>query len=300
MDTTEVLWSVDGESLQTYAWNITTLGDTRNSARDTRGDNITVPYAPGTRYMPKVVDEHEMTLGMWVQGSSADGVVRQSPEKVFQHNWRRLRRLLWQPGREFTLSKKFWVPTQELYDAGYQVQNMPSFDMWTLLSASAKASFSGGLEPKMTGPARAAFTVDLLLSDPFFYSPSVSSTHVFNSSVNSPVNVVINVAGDHQTINTKLILTGPLLNPKITNTTLGTSFTYPAEIAAGESLDVDAKNFQAVHFAKNGTSSIVSGKVSRTGSPHWFPLAVGDNKLRLENSAGSNGMVKITREFAWL
>lgn len=153
-NSTQYYWSVDGVSLQTYAYNIETWGGDAQSPPPLRGGDTVIPYAVGETYHRKVPGARTISFGMWVVGANKDGSIPQggSSRKLFEENWRKLRSLLWNPNRQIELTKRFkdWTTGQ-------------------MVEATAKAEFAGGLAPTMNGTQRAVFTVQLRLADPFFY-----------------------------------------------------------------------------------------------------------------------------------
>lgn len=164
--TTPEYWAVEGVSLQTYAYNIKSWGSGgRQAPPNLRGTDITIPGRVGDVFRPKVPEARKITLGMWVQGANADGSAPTTVSRIqqFEQNWTMLRRLLWNPYRQFTLTKQVWDGAQ------YVV-------------VSAKAQYAGGLDPEVIGLGGAAqFTVDLLLADPFFYGDPLSASGSFTT-----------------------------------------------------------------------------------------------------------------------
>src|SRR5690606_13429477 len=106
--TTEAFWSIDDVPLNTFAWNITTLGDSRQAPPPLRGEDILVPYRVGRVATTRVPDSRVITLGMWVIGATEDGnpPTNETARRRFELNWRKLRALLWRTN-EFTLTKRF-------------------------------------------------------------------------------------------------------------------------------------------------------------------------------------------------
>lgn len=268
-------WEVDSISLQTYAWNITTLGGDRLSPPPTRGSNLTIPSAPGRKWVPKQVDQRVITLGMWIAGCEENGTAPLSggPRKKFIANWEKLRELLWVPHKEITLTKKF-------------------YDGAILKTASAKAQFSSGLSPNMTGGARANFTVDLELADPYFYGVPINTTL-------STGNNTVTVSGDYRTHAVKFEVTGPRKNLKIRNTTLGIQVEYRGDLSSGDKLNIDVKNFTSVTdpVATNQFNSI--GSILHDGDAFWMLLAPGDNVINVTSDTGI-GSVIMTHQEVWL
>lgn len=273
---TDTYWDVDGTPLQTMAFNIATLGETRLSPPPFRGDNAVVPFSPGAYWLPKVVESKTITLAMWVIGSTEDGDFpsSSSAQRLFEDNWQKIRRLFWTPRRQLTLTKRFYVNG-------------------TLITAVGKAQFAGGLEPVMSGPVRGAFTVDLFMADPFFYGAEVSQSLALNTDE------TFTVDGDEQTTAVNIDFHNAFTNPKVTNSTTSTWAQYTGGIASGDTVTLDVANFSAEYDPSSGSNYAVSGKVDHDGlDPFWLALETGSNTLRLTTSSG-NGSATVRYQPRW-
>lgn len=168
-NSTAQFWDADGTSLQTLARNLKTWGGDREGVPDFRGEDTLVPYRAGRKWVPKVPDSRTIGLSGWVVGANDDGTI--GDVETFRKNWKVLRRLLWTPGRQIALTRRWLDP-----------------DTGLLVTATAMAEYAGGLTPEMTGPNRADFQVDLHLADPFFYGEPVvvelTSTNRTNQCTN--------------------------------------------------------------------------------------------------------------------
>jgi len=296
-DSTETFWSVDGVSLQTMAWNITSLGGDRMAPPKVRGDDVVIPYQPGATFQPKVPDVRTISLGMWVIGADENGLIPQNENarRTFDRNWQKLRKLLWRYRQEFTLGKRFWVPSADLVSAGAQSQAIRTEGGWSLIYAETKAYFVDGLAPQMAGPARASFTVDLRLCDPYFYSAPISKSFTVASPTQS-----LSVLGDDRTHNISISFGGPLTNPRMTATNYsGTPyFEYGAALVSGAVAEADVKNFK-IQKTQSGVVSPVSGYAKNSGSKFWFYLDPGSANLHLSVTSGT-GSANLSYRPAWL
>ncbi len=96
LTTTDELWYVDDVPLNTYAYNIVTLGGSRFDLPPIRGSNMTYAYRPGQVFRPKVADQRTVTLLMWVAGvdpATAGAPGPHGPQQSWADNWNMLRRL---------------------------------------------------------------------------------------------------------------------------------------------------------------------------------------------------------------
>jgi hypothetical protein len=119
-----------------------------------------------------VEDARIMTLNMWVRGSDEDGTIPSAgsiQRHTFDENLRKLQRLLWTPRRQIVITKRFYIPTVELTDAGIDITGMDEDGDYVLISATTNAQYVSGLDPTMNGQTKANLSVDLKLTDPFWY-----------------------------------------------------------------------------------------------------------------------------------
>jgi hypothetical protein len=80
--------------LQQLGFNISTLGGRLRTA-DSRGENVLRPFNDGRLWVPKLYDERELTLPMWVVGAEPDGSIPIDGDRQRQlrENVRALRQL---------------------------------------------------------------------------------------------------------------------------------------------------------------------------------------------------------------
>lgn len=274
-DTTDTVWTADGVSLQTFAQNITTLGG-RFSPPPMRGDDITVPYSPGQRWIAKTPDSRIIPLAMWVRGWNADGSRPTDTARKFDENWRTLRNLLWQPNRQIALKKKFWVEG-------------------VLRSATALAQFEGGLEPTMKGRNGAKFVVDLKLADPYFYDDELKTFNLVNGDQ------TIIVPGDVETRNLLLTINGSRNQIKVISKTVAPDIQveYYAALNTGDTAVIDVINYKATTTPSGLAAYTSTGKIRHAGAPHWLGIAAGSNLMNLSSTSGI-GTVQLQARGAWI
>lgn len=272
-NTTETFWSADGVSLQTFARNISTLGG-RLAPPPMRGSNTLVPYNPGQKWEAKIADSQELSLSMWVRGRNDDGSLSGRADDTFDDNWRTLRSLLWTPGRQFVLQKKFKVNG-------------------LLRSASALAEFSGGFEPTMIGRSAAKFTVDLTLADPYFYDDSLSTVTLVNG------NQTIVGMGDAESTNVLLTINGSRDKITVINSSLAHQVQYYDALLSGGVARLDTKTFTAMTTPSGVPTYDSTGKVRHSGSPHWLKMRPGNNIINLSSQSGT-GQVQLQTRWAWI
>jgi hypothetical protein len=255
-------WDVDGVSLDTYAFNIQTLGGSRSGVPSFRGTNTQSAAKRGTAWRPKVADARTLTLAMNVLGVDASTPGGSPSKSQFRANFRSLQRLLWRPGgTQYALTKR--------WDEGAGI-----------VTASALAEFVSGLEPTMSGDKMAKTTVDLKLNDPFFYSTLQTST------IGLATPTTITNAGDDVAVKMTIEFNGPLTNPKLTNSTPVPQVyvKYGGTVASGDKVILDVDVTTAL---VNSTGASVIGAITHSGARHWLGFARGSNTLTLTADAGS-------------
>lgn len=266
----DIFWDVDGTSLQTYAYNIETWGSTgaggggRETPPPPRGANIVVLGRPGQQYQPKVPDSRVITISMWVIGANPDGTapVDGDLRAAFEYNFKMLRNLLMRPYKQFQLTKRF-----------------REYGSTEVVTATALAEFSTGLDVQMTGELRGIFTVDLLLADPYFYEPAINTPQL--STLGS---TALDLTGDARSFKVTANFTGPIVNPKLSIT--GPEYTCWAQLTdninTGEVASLDSYNKRAIHGSK-----VVSTNVTHAGSSLWLFIEPGINTFILSALSGT-------------
>lgn len=275
-NSTTTNWSVNGVSLQTYAWNISSWGD-KEIMPPTRGSNLLIPYATGQTWVSKVPDSRTITLAMWVTGANPDGSIPKGLARAqFESNYTALRNLFWSIRKQLTLSKLM------IYPDG------------STKAVTAKAEYVGGLQPQMQGTTGAGFTVDLLLADPFFYGPEITQTVAPTTGMQ--------ILGDDRTENIVLTVKGPRNTLRVqAQQPDGTQvwFQYNYNIPTGDTIVADVRNFQITH-THNGASYQAAGRVNHGNSdPYWLYLTPGYNTVTASGSSG-NGSITLSYLPRWI
>lgn len=276
-NTTDIYWDVDGVSLQTYAQNIETLGGGRTAPPPMRGDDLVIPYKTGQRYMKKRADSRSLPLAMWVRGTDPDGVspsTGAAKRQLMDENWRVLRNLLFQPGKQFVLRKRFTI--------GGVVK-----------TAVAMAEYGGGLEPSFVGRFAAKFTVDLQLADPYFYDEAYTSTTLVTGAQ------TLTALGDVPTEKILVNIAGSRNQPKIRNSTLGIETTYNDSLNSGDALQLDVDQYRALYTPNGGTQQKRNTKIVHAGDPQWLRLQPGANNLVVSSTSGA-GVIVLQHKAAWV
>jgi tail protein len=276
-NSTEEYWEVNGTSLNQFCWSIKTLGGSRLAVPKLRGDNTLFPYRDGRAFRSKFVDSRVITLAMWVAGiDPATDQPRTSRQDVqFNDNWKTLQRLFWSPDNQLTVTRRWW-------------ENATSP---TLREATALCELAGTMDPTMTGRTRADFAVDLLLADPYFYGPEISTELTVGDDV------VVHNPGDISVWTTiNMTMNGELVSPTITNKTTGVWMRVNTAVLANP-INVDVGAFTVVNSFDD--SNLLSA-VTHAGAKPWIKLDPGDNTLELTSLGNSTGDVDLRFKPAYL
>lgn len=276
-NTTSLYWEADGQSLQTFARNIDSL-EGKLALPPFRGTDTLIPYKVGQSWSPKQVDSRILPLSMWVVDTDADGNIastKSERQANFDANWRALVNLLWTPGRQFMLTKRFTI--------GGVVR-----------SATALAEYVGGLAPSMMGRYGARTVVNLKLADPYFYDDEEVSTTLVNGNQN------VSVLGDAPSTHIEFVINGARNQPVIRNNTEDLELQYNSQLLSGDyvTIDVEASRSFTVDAA-NPLGYTSNARIIHSGAVPWFYTKPGTNQINLASTTGS-GIVVMKRRDAWL
>ena len=248
-NSTDEYWDADGQSLHTYAWALETTSEHMRAAAALKGTDIPVSLRPGELWVPKVPGPRVITLKGWVRGCDQDGVwpdTADDREGLLNDNWNFVKALLWRTDRRISLTKRW----RSLAGAGIQ-------------SATALAEFNSGLDnASVIDVYRKAqalkFTVDMRLSDPYFYGAEIiGATHSGSFTINNN--------GEDTARKVVLNFSGP---GTLTNLTTGRAMT----VSAGGTYDVWNFTAPGGHLK----DVVVTGLINEA---FWMPLARGANNF---------------------
>lgn len=272
---TETYWDADGTSLHTYAWSIETIGGM--GPPPLKGEDIGIPHKHGQQWMPKSFDANTLTLAIQLRGvdqSAGAGAVAATREK-YQENWNDLIRLLWTPGRQVALTKRF-------YDQGF------------MRTATAMVEYLGGMQPTLIGRSAARCTVDLKVAGGVFYD---SSPQTFNLVAGDQT---INVRGNAPTRNIELTFNGARDKPQVRRKSPGLDHQvqYFKNILSGDYATLDIMNQEATHVGEGPTFESTLD-VRTSGAPYWLELQPGNNVVNFSANSGL-GSAQLVVRGAWI
>jgi hypothetical protein len=253
------------------AWNISTFGGSRMSVPVYRGQNIAVPYRAGQSQVAKYPDQRTVTLTMWADGQGYGGSAGSYPAAdqhlAFNSNWQQLRQAFFTRGAAGSVQgqlQRNWYILQ---------QGTPA-----LVTSVAMAEIAGSMDLTMNGRTNAAFSVDLLLADPYFYGIQRTQA-VTGSSVITALGEGIVGEGWPSAVNAfTVVVSGPCT---VTNSTLGCSFTVSSGPAFPVTVDVlnlyvtDAAGANQVQY------------FGHAGSRLWMALQNGANNIAVSGGGSA-------------
>jgi hypothetical protein len=275
VSTTDEFWTWNGLNLNMPYWNIATIGGTRFALPTLRGQDMEIAYRSGKQWRAKYPDSRTITLVMWTAGIDQNtGNPAADQRLAWNNNWQQLRAAFWTRGlagsQQGQLQRKWYITQQGATG---------------IVTATAMAEIAGNMEPTMTGRTRADFSVDLLLSDPYFYGPAQSATIPRNvaQTLNNLGEGIVGEGYPSPVNAFTLTFNGQLTNPVLTNTTYGVSVSYGGVIPSGQSVVLDLLNFGATSAGVN-----VISNVKHSGARIWFGLDNGNNSVLLSTSASTD------------
>jgi hypothetical protein len=269
------MWFWNGMPLQTSYYSVATFGGSRAGVPTNRGQDYAVPYRAGQLFRAKYPDSRTITLTMWTdsQMSANQGYPAPDPRRAFNDNWQALRDAFFARGAQGSMQSvltRNWYLTQS---------GSP-----TMVTSNAMAELAGSMDPTMNGRTSAAFSVDLLLSDPYFYgSPRAQAVSTSGGVINQ---LGEGVAGEGfaSPVNNFTVTLSQAAT--VTNSTAGVALAHSGLHVAQWPVVIDVLRYTAVDNVGNN----VIGGVSHIGSRMWMTLLNGANTIAV--SAG-------TALFAW-
>jgi hypothetical protein len=258
-------WYYNGIPLSTSYYNVATFGGSRFGIPTNRGADYEVPYRSGQLFRPKYLDERTITLTMWTdsQMSANQSYPAADPRRAFNDNWQALRALFTYRGlagsQQGTLTRN-WYLTQ----AGTP----------QLVQSAAMAEVAGSMDPTMNGRTSAAFSVDLLLSDPYFYGTQRSQA-VGSSGGGTITALGEGIVGEGFFSAVNAFYVAITTACTVTNQSYGVSFTHSGAGVQSWPVTVDVLRNMATDNAGNN----VVGGLTHAGSRMWMTLLPGANVM---------------------
>jgi len=238
-------WTYGGTALTTFG-KVTVINDYLDlPAR--RGENITVPFRHGRLFVRKYYDERLLTFGIVVTAASATAL-----ETTFD-----------------TMRKLFAVGTQQVLAC--------TLEDATVRNANATVNIPMEVERVTNTIARVI--VEFALPEPFFRLSTAIADNTTTINANPKAMTVTN-PGTIEERDATIILTGPLSNTVITNSTNGCVLTYTGTIASPRVVTIST-NSTGEYVATNDLGTNVIGNITHSGASALMVFNTGDNTLSI-------------------
>jgi hypothetical protein len=248
-------WSFRGTDLSTYAYLVSAT-DGIDDLPPLRGEDVAVPGIPGRRSLGRVLDSRRMVLTIWTWPLNAAGTRDQSTNR-----------------------NQTRVNTDALFALlanraeGALVRKMPD---GTTRTAQAVCLSAAAIDDK-TAQETIGIVADFQLADPFLYGASSATVQAIAAS---PTALTITNPGSVASERVLFDFTGPISNPKVTNSTNGWYCECLVAVASGKHLLVDTGAWTALN---DGLNAI--GSIRHSGGLAFFRLNPGANVLSITSTA---------------
>ena len=246
-----------GTSLTTFG--VVTLLDDYLDIPERRGDNITVPYRHGTMFAAKYYDQRTITIGIVVTAASATAL------ETAMDTMRTLFSLQTEQTLEMTLSST-------------AVRNI-------------SATVERAIQFNRLAPTIGRVVVEFVCCSPYWRLSTVITDNTTTIDATPHAMTVAN-PGTVEEHNATIILTGPLQNTVITNSTTGTSLTYTGTIASPRVVTI-SRSAYGEYTALTDLGANVIGNVTHSGSASLLVFTPGNNTLSITDSTHTSGSVRI-------
>ncbi len=256
-------WAYNGVDLSSYG--AVTMIDDDLDIPERRGDNVVIPFKHGSSFVEKYYAERTISFG--IASKTATRLAMETLIDSLKSN---------------ISSKSLKTLSQTREDSSIR---------------TALASVDRPLEIKRETGLFARFVIEFTLPFPFFRLSTNIADNTTTINANPKAMVVTNPGNVEETEPT-IILTGPLNNTVITNTTNGSILSYAGAIASPRIVTLQVVNSQWV-----ATDDLAADKInlfSHSGSANYLTLDPGVNNLSIADGTATTGTVKIVFKAPYL
>ena len=267
----------DGVSLKNYGFGISLVGGL-SGVPPRAGSNASVAYRRGALFRPKVFGQVTKSLTMWVDcrdpdtGLYAPGANHMARVGQRNENLQQIYRIFGNPKVQINLAR-------DIVLAG------GSKETWT-----AKCEYAGdalNVNFNDNSDEETNFNIDLLFADPFWYGPLYTGPTI---TAGGGAFVVAN-SGDLDAVDLTVTISAvgsTLVNPVLTNSTNGVSFTINTSISSGDSVVVETKY---PRVKRTSDSANLIGSVTSSGARQFMTAERGNNNMTLTATSGAGNAV---------
>jgi len=220
-----------------------------------RGENVMIPFHDGRVFVEKFFEQRSLTLGLEINEATLQDL--ESKLDTFKS----------------LLGK---------HSLGTLAQTLEDASVRTL-----QVEYTGDLNLKRISPLCVRLVLEFIAPDPFFQGEfQINDLQEISSS---PTLFTLTNPGTADIRDPRIILTGPLDQVTITNTSNGVSLSYNAAIDAPRIVTIDKNGTDYVATDDLGVNVI--GNVTHSGDSALFVLDAGDNELEVVDSVATSGSV---------
>jgi len=255
---------IDGISLTSKRWNLEYVPE---GIPKKRGNNLTVPFMDGARWVKKSYEQRTDNLNLWVLPKDENGSLLEGKTEAVQleENIEYLKQLFGVSGL-ITIDKKM--------------------NDGTWRTAKAEIVDTLEFERKSETDRHRVFSVGLQFPDPFWYA-ATQEIETFTPNAVSYETTHQN-PGTAENRKMQIKLTGGLTNPKIENTTTGVFLKLNDTITTGTTVTIDTEKFTVTDQAGNN----LLNSLIHSGDMAWLSLAAGANSLKITMDEAPSGRIE--------
>lgn len=251
-------WMFAGYDLSSFGR--VTLIDDYLDLPERRGGNQVVPYRHGSIFVKKYYDERILPFGITVFADTMSAM-----ESILE-----------------TLRGILSVRTEQTLSMILEDGTV----------RTVQACVDKQMQVVRPAPNVARIVIEFTLTKPYFRLSTIIADNETTIDA-SPKAMTVTNPGTVEEVNPTIILTGPLQNTVITNSTNGAILTYTGTIASPRvvTISMDA-NGQFV--ATDDLATNVISNITHSGFPELFVLNAGINTLSITDATATTGKVKMT------
>ena len=253
-----VSWTFGGTALTTYG-RVTLFNDSYDIT-ERRGGDILLPFQHGQQFVQKYFDERRLAFTIKYQGASFSAL---------ESNIDALKTLI-APRTQQTLS-------QTRSDA--TVRTIPA-----VVERPLQVDLSNGNNI-------AFFIIEFTCAFPFFRLSTAIADNTTTINANPKAMTVTN-PGTVEEMDATIILTGPLSNTVITNSTNGYTLTYTGTISSPRVVTIQKSGREWIATDDLGANKI--SNITHSGGSTFMKFEPGANTLSIADSTHTTGTVKVT------
>jgi len=251
-------YSFGGTALTSFG-KVTLINDNLDMPAS-RGNNQIIPFRHGTVFARKYFEERSMSFGIAITAATATAL-----ETTFD-----------------TMRKLFAVRTEQTL----------SMTMEDATIRTVSASVDKSIQVTRVTNTFARVIVDFTLCRPYWRLSTAIADNTTTINANPKAMIVTN-PGTMEERDATIILTGPLSNTVITNSTQGVSLTYTGAIASPRIVTISTNSY-GEYVATTDLGVNVIGNITHSGSAALMTFAPGNNTMSIADSTATTGTVKVT------